>query len=101
LQIREKGLALGSICYWLFQFMFVEVTPIAIEKIYYKFYIILAVLNCFNATMIWLFFPETARKSLEEIDYYFVNTQNGKEEDGFGGKDGNVIELVEEARKQA
>ena len=26
LQIREKGLALGNCCYWLFQFMFVEVS---------------------------------------------------------------------------
>ena len=26
LQIREKGLALGNCCYWLFQFMMVEVS---------------------------------------------------------------------------
>lgn len=52
--------------------MFVEVTPIAIENIYYKFYIILGVLNCCNAIVIWLFYPETARQSLEELDFYFA-----------------------------
>ena len=53
--------------------MFVEVTPIAIKKIYYKYYIILAALNCFNAIVIWTFYPETARKSLEELDFYFAD----------------------------
>jgi len=53
--------------------MFVEVTPIAIKKIYYRYYIVLAALNCFNAAVIWAFYPETARKSLEEIDFYFAN----------------------------
>lgn len=72
LQIREKGLALGNICYWLFQFMIVEITPIAITNIKYKFYIILAVFNAVIAVVVYLFFPETKGMSLEEIDFYFV-----------------------------
>lgn len=72
LQIREKGLALGNICYWLFQFMIVEVTPIALTNIKYRFYIILAVFNVFNATVVYFWFPETKGLSLEEIDFYFA-----------------------------
>ena len=53
LQIREKGLALGNCFYWLFQFVMVEITPIAIEDIYHKFYIILAVFNICIAVVIW------------------------------------------------
>ena len=72
LQIREKGLALGNICYWLFQFMIVEITPIAITNIGYRFYIILAVFNFCIAAIVFFLFPETSGLSFEEIDFYFV-----------------------------
>lgn len=72
LQIREQGLAIGNMFYWLFQFMMVEITPIAIKNIYYKFYIILAVFNVCIAVIVWLFFPETAKLTLEELDFFFA-----------------------------
>ncbi|KAH8647833.1 sugar transporter STL1 [Xylariales sp. PMI_506] len=72
LQIREKGLALGNICYWLFQFMIVEITPIALTNIKYRFYVILAVFNVFNFVIVFFFFPETKGLSLEEIDFQFA-----------------------------
>ena len=49
-----------------------SVTPIAIANIYYRFYIILAALNVCNAIVIWFFYPETKRLSLEELDFYFA-----------------------------
>ena len=52
--------------------MMVEITPLAIENIYYKFYIILAVTNTLNAVCIYLFYPETTRLSLEELDFFFA-----------------------------
>ncbi|KXT00072.1 hypothetical protein AC578_5803 [Pseudocercospora eumusae] len=70
--ICEKGLAIGNIWYWLFQFMMVEVTPIAIKNIYWKFYIILAVFNLCIAVIIWLCYPETARLTLEDLDFMFA-----------------------------
>lgn len=72
LQIREQGLAIGNMFYWLFQFMMVEITPVAIKNIYYKFYIILAVFNVGMAVIVWLFYPEVARMELEEVDLFFV-----------------------------
>lgn len=72
LQIREKGLALGNICYWLFQFMIVEITPVAITNIGYKFYIIFAIFNFCIALVVYFVVPETNGLSLEEIDFYFV-----------------------------
>jgi hypothetical protein len=80
LQIREKGLALGNICYWLFQFMIVEVTPVAITNIGYKFYIILAVFNFCIALVVYFCVPETMGLSLEEIDFYFVRKYGTEEE---------------------
>lgn len=72
LHLREKGMGLAVIFYWLFDFMMVEITPIALERIGYRFYIILAVFNIIIATVIYFVFPETAGKSLEQIDFDFA-----------------------------
>jgi sugar porter (SP) family MFS transporter len=77
LQVREKGLALGNVCYWLFQFMMVEITPIALGNIGYKFYIILAVFNAVNAVIVFFLFPETKGLTLEEIDFQFAEKYHG------------------------
>ena len=92
LQTREKGLALGNICYWLFQFMIVEITPIAITNIGYRFYIIFAVFNFCIALIVFLFIPETSGLSLEEIDFYFVRKY---------GSTSEVREIEEHVSKQA
>ena len=52
--------------------MMVEVTPIAIKNIYWKFYIILAVFNLCIAVIIWFCYPETARLTLEDLDFMFA-----------------------------
>lgn len=52
--------------------MVVEITPIAITNIGYKFYIIFAVFNFCIAITVYFFLPETMGLSLEEIDFYFV-----------------------------
>ena len=79
LQSREKGLALGNVCYWLFQFLFVEVTPSAISNIGWKWFMILAVFNACSAGTVFLFYPETSRLSLEEIDFYFAEKYGRRE----------------------
>ncbi|MCJ1303517.1 hypothetical protein MMC08_006327 [Hypocenomyce scalaris] len=77
LHLRERGMGFAVIWYWLFDFMMVEITPIALKNIGYKFYIILAVFNVVIATVIYFVFPETARKSLEQIDYDFAKDREG------------------------
>tara|TARA_R110002060_G_scaffold68626_1_gene77357 strand:- start:434 stop:673 length:240 start_codon:yes stop_codon:yes gene_type:complete len=51
--------------------MIVQITPIAIENIGWKTYIIFAVLNAFWVPIIYLFFPETKGLELEAIDRLF------------------------------
>lgn len=77
LQVREKGLALGNVFYWLFQFMMVEITPIALGNIGYKFYIVLAVFNAVDAAIVYFLFPETKGLTLEEIDFQFAEQYTG------------------------
>ncbi|KAF2165871.1 hypothetical protein M409DRAFT_23603 [Zasmidium cellare ATCC 36951] len=62
-------------------FMMVKITPVAIANIYYKFYIILAVFNVCSAVVIWFFYPETARLSLEEMDLMFAQKYGNVEVD--------------------
>ena len=70
------------------------VTPIAISNIYYRFYIILAALNVCNAIVVWVFYPETKRLSLEELDFYFAE----KYSNGASTKD---IELEQDNDREA
>ena len=58
--------------------MMVEITPVAISNIYYKFYIILAIFNIVIAALVWLLYPETARLTLEEVDFLFASKYDDK-----------------------
>ena len=48
------------------------VTPIGIDNIGWKFYIIWAVLNACFVPIVYLFYPETANRRLEDLDRYFA-----------------------------
>ncbi|EME89736.1 uncharacterized protein MYCFIDRAFT_71755 [Pseudocercospora fijiensis CIRAD86] len=77
LSMRSKGAALGTATNWIFNFMVVEITPIGIDTLGWKFYIIWTVLNFSFVPIVYLFFPETAGRTLEDIDEYF-RTHNQK-----------------------
>lgn len=71
LRTRNKGVALGVGAHWLSNFVVVYITPQAIEKLGYQLYIIWAVLNASFVPITWFFYPETARRSLEDMDEVF------------------------------
>jgi hypothetical protein len=56
--------------------MVVMVTPVAFANIGYKTYIIFAVINAAMVPSVYFFFPETAGRSLEEMDEIFHKTTN-------------------------
>jgi hypothetical protein len=51
--------------------MIVQITPISIENIGWRTYIIFAVLNALWVPLIFLFFPETKGLELEDVDHLF------------------------------
>ncbi len=51
--------------------MVVEITPIGIESLGWQFYIIWTVFNAAFVPIVYLFYPETADRSLEDIDRLF------------------------------
>jgi len=68
LAMRTKGAAIGTATNWAFNFMVVEITPIGIQTLGWRFYIIWIIFNFSFLPIIYLFYPETADRSLEDID---------------------------------
>ncbi|KAL2352977.1 general substrate transporter [Cryomyces antarcticus] len=71
LSMRTKGAALGTATNWIFNFMVVEITPIGIESLAWKFYIIWTLFNGAFVPVVYFFYPETADRSLEDLDRLF------------------------------
>lgn len=71
LRIRAPSSALSTSANWIFNFMVVMITPVAFATIGYQTYIIFAVINAFIVPSVYFFYPETAYRSLEEMDAIF------------------------------
>ncbi|KAL2009276.1 hypothetical protein VTN00DRAFT_7470 [Thermoascus crustaceus] len=69
---RAKANALSTCTNWLFNFLIVMVTPIMIAGIHWGTYLFFCVVNACFLPIIYFFYPETARRSLEEIDLIFA-----------------------------
>lgn len=63
--MRTKGAALGTASNWAFNFMVVEITPIGIQNLHWKFYVIWTIFNASFVPIVYLFYPETADRTLE------------------------------------
>jgi hypothetical protein len=72
LAMRTKGAALGTATNWAVNFMVVEVTPPGIASLQWRFYIIWTVFNFSFIPIVYFFYPETAGRTLEDIDRYFA-----------------------------
>ena len=71
LRIRGPATALSTAVNWAMNFWIVLVTPVALFDIGYRTFIIFVVLNAAVVPVVWLFFPECAYRSLEEMDVIF------------------------------
>lgn len=78
LSIRAPANAISTTANWAFNFMVVMVTPVAFANIGYQTYIIFAVINAAMVPSVYFFFPETAGRSLEEMDEIFHKTHGLK-----------------------
>ncbi|EZF32153.1 sugar transporter [Trichophyton mentagrophytes] len=71
LEMRTKGASLAMATNWIMNYMVVQITLPGIENLGWRFWIIWAVI-CFSFIPItYLFYPETANRTLEDIDRYF------------------------------
>lgn len=100
LSMRTKGCAIATATNWAFNFMVVEITPIGIKSLGWRFYIIWTVFNFAFVPIIYLFYPETANRSLEDIDRFFVDNPglfvNGNLEATSAKRPSRYVELEQE-----
>ncbi|KAF4555676.1 Sugar (and other) transporter-like protein 36 [Elsinoe fawcettii] len=71
LPVRGPANALATSANWLSNFVVVLVAPVAFATIGWRTYVIFAATNLFFAPVIYLFYPETGCRSLEEVDVLF------------------------------
>jgi hypothetical protein len=72
LRTRAKANALSTCSNWLFNFLIVMVTPVMLNNIGWGTYLVFAIVNACFLPIIYFFYPETARRSLEEVDIIFA-----------------------------
>ncbi|KAH9825545.1 Sugar transporter TC2A11 family [Teratosphaeria destructans] len=72
LHVRAKGSAVGISANWLWNFVIVMITPTIIGKLTWKAYLIFMCTNFAFVPLVYFFYPETARLTLEEVDYLFI-----------------------------
>jgi len=103
LETRATGMALASIANWLFNFAIGFFIPPGFQNISWKLFIIFGVL-CFGAAIqAYVSYPETAGKTLEEIELLFQkggphpwNTKPGN-----SLLDARVLEVQQQSGKRA
>ncbi|KAI9651804.1 MAG: hypothetical protein M1831_007586 [Alyxoria varia] len=72
IKTRARANAVSTCTNWLFNFLIVMVTPIMIDHIGWGTYLFFAIVNACFLPIIYFFYPETRRRSLEEIDIIFA-----------------------------
>jgi len=73
LAFRAKGSSLAMATNWICNYMVAQITPPGIENLGYKFWIIWAVICASFVPTTYFFYPETANRSLEDIDRFFAD----------------------------
>ncbi|KAG9754476.1 MFS transporter, partial [Aureobasidium melanogenum] len=68
---RSKGVSLATACSFAFNTMIGQVSPIALDRIGWKFYILFVVCSATNALWFWATLPETAKRPLEDMGPLF------------------------------
>ncbi|KAI1858051.1 uncharacterized protein JN550_012873 [Neoarthrinium moseri] len=106
LRIRAPANALSTSSNWIFNFLVVMITPVAFNSIKNHTYTIFAVINAFMVPCVYFFYPETAYRSLEEMDTIFHKAPGAKgwfsvvkvarEEPRRYGKNGELLIAYEE-----
>ncbi|KAK5102284.1 hypothetical protein LTR24_000194 [Lithohypha guttulata] len=77
LHARAKGTAVGISSNWLWNFFVVMITPILLNRLQWKGYLIFMVTNFLFVPLVYFCYPETANLTLEEIDYIFAEPDKG------------------------
>ncbi|EMD85135.1 hypothetical protein COCC4DRAFT_28578 [Bipolaris maydis ATCC 48331] len=84
LRIRMAGISTAN--HWLWNFVVNMVTPVAIETIGWRYYLVFLSVSASIVPIIYFLYPETMGRSLEELEMMFQES-------------GSILSLVRESRK--
>ncbi len=94
---------------WIFNFLVVMITPVAFDSIKHHTYTVFAVINAIMVPSVYFFYPETAYRSLEEMDTIFHKVSGpgayldvvrvAREEPRRYGKNGELLISYEETEE--
>jgi MFS family permease len=69
--IRARGSSLATATNWSLNLVFAQCSPIALTSIGYKYFYCFVGFNWAAMVIVWAFYPETAGRSLEEVEAVF------------------------------
>ncbi|KAL8417528.1 hypothetical protein RB594_001260 [Gaeumannomyces avenae] len=72
LKARTRGTAVGGSSNWPWNFTVVMMTPVIINRLEWRAYLIFVVTNLLFVPMFYFFFPETSSLHLEDIGHVFA-----------------------------
>ncbi|RFU35479.1 hypothetical protein B7463_g875, partial [Scytalidium lignicola] len=72
LRLRHVGGALSPFSQWMWSFVVIEITPVAIDNIGWRLYLLYIICTALSIPFIYFFLLETKGKTLEDINYIFA-----------------------------
>lgn len=71
MRLRVAMSAISTANHWLWNFVVVMITPVALDTIGYKYYIVYAVISACIPFTVYFFYPETMNRNLEALNHVF------------------------------
>ncbi|CAO2653536.1 Nn.00g029470.m01.CDS01 [Neocucurbitaria sp. VM-36] len=85
-RLRVPMAGISTANHWLWNFVVNMVTPVAIETIGWRYYLVFLIISAIIVPVVYLFYPETMGRSLEELEMMF-------------SQGGSIPGIVRESRK--
>jgi membrane protein implicated in regulation of membrane protease activity len=80
-EIRAAGVASGYFVFNALAVLLAQITPIAIEKITWRYFLLFLIMDCIFIVIVYLFYPETKGVALERVGEAFGDKVVKIEED--------------------
>ncbi|KAJ5201451.1 uncharacterized protein N7498_006114 [Penicillium cinerascens] len=71
MRLRVAMSAISTANHWLWNFVVVMITPVALDTIGYRYYIVYAVISACIPFTVYFFYPETMNRNLEALNHVF------------------------------
>ncbi|OOQ91654.1 MFS sugar transporter [Penicillium brasilianum] len=70
-RLRVAMASISTANHWLWNFVVVMVTPVALDTIGFRYYIMYAILSACIPVLVYFFYPETMNRNLELLNHVF------------------------------